>query len=40
MEKIGQKLSPDELEEMIKAADSNGDGKIDYVEFIKLIENH
>ena len=36
MANLGEKLSPSELKEMMKEADSNGDGKIDYEEFVKV----
>ena len=32
----GEKLSETELDEMIREADANGDGQIDYAEFIKV----
>jgi calmodulin len=34
---VGQKLSKEEVDEMIKEADSNNDGKIDYKEFGKMM---
>uniref|UniRef100_H2YVC6 EF-hand domain-containing protein n=1 Tax=Ciona savignyi TaxID=51511 RepID=H2YVC6_CIOSA len=33
MTTLGEKLSPEEVDEMIKDADINGDGKINYTEF-------
>jgi len=33
MTNFGEKLSPEEVDEMIKDADINGDGKINYTEF-------
>ena len=37
MSNLGQKLSPQELDEMIKEADTDGDGKINYKEFVKMM---
>ena len=34
---IGEKLSGAELEEMIKEADVDGDGQINYAEFVKMM---
>lgn len=34
---VGQKLSEEEVDEMIKEADANNDGKIDYKEFGKMM---
>jgi calmodulin len=36
MANLGEKLSKAELTEMMKEADTNGDGKIDYAEFVKV----
>lgn len=33
MTTLGEKLSQEEVDEMIKDADTNGDGKINYTEF-------
>ena len=37
MSSLGEKLTPEELNEMIKEADTNGDGQIDYQEFCKMM---
>ncbi|XP_033736460.1 calmodulin-like [Pecten maximus] len=37
MTSLGETLSDDEVNEMIGEADRNGDGKIDYKEFVKMI---
>ncbi|XP_052765790.1 neo-calmodulin-like [Mya arenaria] len=37
MQRCGQTLSDSEIEEMIKVADSNHDGKINYNEFVEFI---
>ncbi|KAL0233448.1 hypothetical protein PCE1_001963 [Barthelona sp. PCE] len=34
---LGEKLSPNEIDEMISEADSNGDGKISYDEFVRMM---
>jgi len=39
MASIGEKLTNKELEDMIREADSNGDGFIDYQEFVKIIKS-
>ena len=31
-------LSPDEIDELVKEADIDGDGHIDYDEFLKIME--
>ena len=36
MRNLGEKLSQDELKAMMREADTNGDGKIDYEEFVKV----
>ena len=36
MANLGEKLTPGELKQMMEEADSNGDGKIDYPEFVKV----
>ncbi|KAL7313242.1 hypothetical protein PS15m_007010 [Mucor circinelloides] len=37
MANLGQKLTSQELDEMIKEADTDGDGKINYKEFVKMM---
>ncbi|CAO3618426.1 unnamed protein product [Mucor fragilis] len=37
MTNLGQKLTSQELDEMIKEADTDGDGKINYKEFVKMM---
>ncbi|KAG2232007.1 hypothetical protein INT48_004817 [Thamnidium elegans] len=37
MKQLGQKLSEQEVDEMIKEADADSDGKIDYKEFGKMM---
>ena len=39
MMQFGEKFSGEEVEELIKEADINNDGKIDYEEFSKMIMN-
>ena len=34
---LGEKLSEDDIDEMITDADKNGDGMIDYKEFVKYM---
>ncbi len=36
MSASGNPVPPEELQNMIRSLDANGDGKIDYLEFIKL----
>jgi calmodulin len=37
MTTLGEKLTEEEADEMIREADTNGDGYIDYVEFVKIM---
>ena len=37
MTNLGEALSPEEVEEMIKEADLDGDGQIDYEEFVRMM---
>ena len=37
MQQLGEKLSEEDIEEMIQDADKNGDGLIDYQEFVKYM---
>ena len=34
---LGEKLTPNEIREIIREADKDGDGQIDYVEFVKMM---
>ena len=38
MMKLGEKLSDREIDAMIKAVDTNGDGMVNFEEFVKLLE--
>ncbi len=38
MASIGQKLTDEEVQEMMSTADVNHDGKIDYYEFVKMMK--
>lgn len=37
MTNLGEKLTNEEVEEMLREADVDGDGKINYEEFVKLM---
>ena len=37
MQQLGEKLSEEDIEEMITDADTNNDGQIDYAEFVKYM---
>jgi len=39
MKKLGERVTEDQLKEMIKAADLNNDGLIDYGEFVKMMKS-
>ena len=39
MNSLGENISQDEVEEMIKEADLDGDGYINYEEFVRMILN-
>ena len=34
---LGEKLTANEIREIMKEADGDGDGSIDYAEFVKLL---
>ena len=40
MKNIGEKMSDEEIEEMITEADIDGDGQINYEEFVKLMTDY
>ncbi|CAO2595083.1 Calmodulin-like protein 3 [Lemmus lemmus] len=37
MTRLGEKLSDEEVEEMIRAADTDGDGQVNYEEFVHML---
>ena len=37
MNSLGEKLTEEEVEEMIREADIDGDGQIDYDEFVRMM---
>ena len=37
MTSLGEKLSPDEVDEMLREADGDGDGLVNYVEFVSIL---
>lgn len=37
MTNLGEKLTDDEVEEMIKEADVDGDGQVNYEEFVRMM---
>ena len=38
MTNLGEKLTDAEIEEMIHEADDDGDGSVDYEEFVKMMQ--
>merc|ERR1711963_206041 len=39
LEQLGGELSQGEIDEMVREADRNADGQIDYIEFLKMLQN-
>ena len=39
MNSLGEKLSDDEVGEMIREADVDGDGQVNYEEFVKMMKS-
>ncbi|XP_004477431.1 calmodulin-like protein 3 [Dasypus novemcinctus] len=37
MTRLGEKLSEEEVDEMIQAADADGDGQVNYEEFVRML---
>ena len=37
MERLGEDLADQDIDEMIAAADSDGDGKVNYEEFVRVL---
>lgn len=37
MANLGEKLTPEEIDEMIKEADTDGDGQVNYEEFVRMM---
>jgi len=38
MTKLGEKLSEEEVDDMIREADVDGDGQVNYEEFVKVMQ--
>lgn len=39
MESLDETVTDEDIEEMIKEADANGDGNVNYEEFVKMMKN-
>lgn len=39
LRQLGEEVDEEQLNDMMKAADSNNDGKIDYQEFVKMMKS-
>ena len=39
MHSLGEKLTDAEIEEMMREADDDGDGEVDYNEFVKMMSS-
>ncbi|KAJ8308804.1 hypothetical protein KUTeg_013678 [Tegillarca granosa] len=38
MTNLGEKITEEEVDDMIRVADANGDGQIEYTEFLKILD--